>query len=424
MALVYLGTDFRDTALASLEHFERSADEILVALKSDGSPLDGVAVLATCNRFEVYFEASEFHSSVDFASEVIANKLNKTTDEIKGTLKVLYADAVPKHLFSVAAGLSSMIVGEQEIAGQVKRSLGKAHRLGFSSKALNQLFQKASSVAKLVTNTTNLGASGRSVITTALELADKKLQGLSGKTALLVGTGAYSRVSLAAMERQGVEKIYVFSRAGRAEKFAETHHTQPISKADLVETMAKVDLVVCASGNTDPAIDLQLSKEVADLRARRGIRQDLILIDVALSRDVEPLVGSVAGMFVIDLEELKQHAPKEHRETIKSAEAIVNAAAAEFEEQSASNSVDLVLAALHAHVGIWVDREVDAVRRKSGDDAAVDVEKSLRRVANALLHAPSVKAKELAMAGNHEDYIRAVKLLFDIQIGDRSDEEN
>lgn len=416
--MVYLGTDFHDTALTSLERFERAADRIVASLQPDDSPLDGVVVLATCNRFEVYLETDKFHQSIDFVSDAISKELGISSDEVKSTLKVLYADAVPKHLFSVAAGLRSMIVGEEEIAGQVKRSLAHSLKLGNSSKGLNQLFQRASSVAKAVTSQTQLGASGRSVITTALELANRKLNSLDGKTALLVGTGAYSRVSVAALERQGIEQIFVYSRAGRAERFAESHVTSPINSEDLAATMAKVDLVVCASGANSAAITTDLAREVSELRVQAGLKQELILIDVALSRDVEPGVAEIDGMFVIDLEQLKKHAPVEHQETIETAEEIINRAADEFETSAASKAVDPVLAALHAHVGIWVDREVDVVRKKSGDEAAVEVEKSLRRVANALLHVPSVKAKELAVEGNHDDYIRAVKILFDIQVNE------
>jgi glutamyl-tRNA reductase len=316
----------------------------------------------------------------------------------------------------VASGLESMIVGEEEISGQVKRSLSQAHRHGYASKNLNHLFQNAATVAKSVTTETGLGASGRSVITTALDVAGEHLKGFEGKKALLIGTGAYSRVVAAALQRMRVEEIYVYSRSGRAEKFSNNHETHPVRKDQLVEVMSEVDLVVSASGAQGFAVDEVLAREVASLRSSQS---PLILIDVSLSRDVAPEVSGVGGMVVIDLERIKDRAPQEHVDSVLTAREIIHSAVSNFEESMASRTIDPVVAALRAHIGVWVEEEIESVRRKSGNGAADEVQKSLRKVTNAILHAPSVKAKELAIDGNHQDYIRAVRLLFDIDVNDR-----
>ena len=143
VALVFLGTDFHDTPLTDLEKFESASAEVLTALSPSDSVLEGVVVLATCNRFEIYFEAESFHDSMDYVTSVVAKALDVPTDVVTSMLKVLYGDSVPQHLFSVASGLESMIVGEEEISGQVKRSLTQAHQRGFVSKNLNHLFQNA-----------------------------------------------------------------------------------------------------------------------------------------------------------------------------------------------------------------------------------------------------------------------------------------
>ncbi|MFM5904521.1 MAG: glutamyl-tRNA reductase [Micrococcales bacterium] len=422
MTLVYLGTDFHDTPLPRLEQFERAAPQILESLNPQVSGVQGVVLLATCNRFEVYVEADSFHDSLERVTKIIAEQLQEEPQEILSSLKVRYADSVSRHLFSVASGLESMIVGEEEIAGQVKRSLAQAHRLGYSTKVLNQLFQSASNVAKSVSTQTGLGVSGRSIITTALELAATKLAGLENRSALLIGTGAYSRVVVAALLRLGVTDIRVYSRSGRAHKFSENHATTPVAARDLAKTMTEVDLVVSASGNSGYAVDLELARQVAELRAAAQ-KPELVVIDVSLAKDVDPLVSHVAGISVIDLEQIKAQAPQQHMDSVEAAKQIVTRAAQDFEETLATHSVDPVLTALRAHVGLWVEKEVETVRKKSGDDAATEVERSLRRVANAILHTPSVKAKELAVEGNHEDYIRAVRLLFDIEVGEVSERD-
>jgi glutamyl-tRNA reductase len=308
-----------------------------------------------------------------------------------------------------------MIIGEEEIAGQVKRSLSRAQRLGQSSKTLNQLFQTASSAAKSVTTETGLGASGRSVITTALEIAEEHTGGLGGKQALLIGTGAYSRVVASALEKLGLDEVFVYSRAGRAEKFSSTHHTTPIDSASLVETMAQVELVVSASGSTGYAIEEEIALMVSQHRADKS---PLVLIDVALSKDVAPEVSLISGMTVIDLEEIKTRAPQEHIESLATAKSIIDQCVTEFHERLTARSIDPVVSALRAHVGIWVDAEIESVRSRSGDAAAQEVQRSLRKVANAILHTPSVKAKELAIDGNQQEYVQAVRLLFDIEVND------
>lgn len=415
MALIYLGTDFHETPLTDLEHFETAAEKVLTALRPSESLLEGVVVLATCNRFEVYFEAESFHDSMDYVTTAIARELGIDSTLVTSMLKVLYGDGVPQHLFSVASGLESMIVGEEEISGQVKRSLSRSQKLGCTSKNLNQLFQHAASVAKVVTTKTGLGASGRSVITTALDVAHEDLGGLAQKKTLLIGTGAYSRVVAAAVQRLGVNEIYIYSRSGRAEKFSENHETIPVARDQLNSIMAEVDLVVSASGAKGFAVDEKLAVEVAHLRVNKP---PLVIIDVSLSKDVAPEVSRVEGITVIDLEHIKDRAPQEHLDSVITAREIIHGAVKDFESSMASRTIDPVVAALRAHIGIWVEEEIESVRRKSGSTAADEVQKSLRKVTNAILHAPSVKAKELAMDGNQADYVRAVRLLFDIEVNE------
>jgi len=417
VTLVYLGTDFHETPLEALERFERVADEVVSSLETPSEQLAGVVVLATCNRFEIYFETESFHESMDYVTRMLAEKLQVDADYVSSSLRVLYGDGVPAHLFSVASGLESMIVGEEEIAGQVKRSLARAHRLQRTSKSLNQLFQTAAKVAKEVTTQTGLGASGRSVITTALDCAAEEIDGLTGKTALLIGTGAYSRVVVAALQREGIATTYVYSKSGRAEKFAGSHGSIPVAAGELVDVMASVDLVVSSSGTAGFAVDCDLALKTKQMRVKP---QPLVFVDVSLSRDIEPGVGEIAGFSVVDLEVVRDRAPHEHVDSLISAQAIIEKEVRDFTADLASRSIDPVVTALRAHVALWVDEEVESVRRKSGDGAAGDVERSLRKVTNAILHAPSVKAKELAMQGNRDDYIRAVQLLFNVEMNDHA----
>lgn len=412
MALAFIGTDFHDTPLADLERLERRADQIRDRLIAPDSPLSGAVVLATCNRFEVYFETEAFHGGLDFAIAQVAAELHVAPDTASSLLKVLYGPSLVQHLYSVASGLESMIVGEAEISGQVKRALTHSRSVGQTTSSLERLFQTASAVSKQVSSQTGIGASGRSIVSTALELAQQKIGNLVGKRALIIGTGAYARVVSAALKNLGLANISVFSRSGRARQFALSHELTPVTNEQLDLEMARADLVVSASGSRGFAVDLDLAQRVRLLREGNG----LLFIDVALSRDVAPEVELVPGFEIIDLETLRLKAPAEHIDAVISAQEIVREAVTEFENEQKSRAADPVIAALRAHVGLWVEQEVEAVRRKSGPEAAKDVERSLHRVTNAILHTPSVKVKDLAKDGNHDDYLNAVKLLFGLEL--------
>lgn len=417
MPLVFLGTDFHDTNLTDLEKYSAVAGAVLSSLTPQDSPLEGAVVLSTCNRFEVYYEAESFHESLDYVTENIAEHLGVDAETVNSSLRVLYGDAVPQHLFSVAAGLESMIVGEEEISGQVKRALATSQKAGKASKSLNELFQSASKVSKSVSSTTGLGASGRSIITTAIDIAGEFVDQWSSARVLLIGTGAYSRVVTAALQRLGVEHIEVFSRSGRAKRFADSHNITALTGTALEQAISQADVVVSASGTTGYAVTTEIAHSALTLQKRSRV---LPIIDIALSPDVDPELSEHPLITLINLELIRMRAPQEHVDSVTTARHLVHSAVEDFEETLASHSVDPIVAALRAHIGLWVEEEIENVRKKSGDKAAYEVKKSLHRVANAFLHAPSVKAKELAVDGNHEDYIKAVRLLFDIELSDHA----
>jgi len=417
VALVYLGTDFHETSLVDLEKLERVAREVVAALAGNRGPIDGAVVLGTCNRFEIYVEADSFHDSVEYVTKRVAAQLGIDHAAASLPLKALHGRAVPQHLFAVSAGLESMIVGEEEISGQVKRALLQAQAKGIATKNLNTLFQRAATVSKKVTSETGLGSSGRSIITTALDLAIERLGGLDRASVLLVGTGAYSRVVNAALARHGVTDIAVYSRAGRAEHFSLNRETTPLSsRGELLDWLSRADLVVSASGAHGYAIDRDL------VRQALGLRQPghpLVLIDVSLSRDIDPEVAMIPECEVIDLELIRDRAPKEHVQSMVTARDIILDAVNEFERELLARSIDPVVAALRDHIAKTVDQEVASVWRKFGDAAAADVRRSLHRVTNTLLHTPTVNAKELASAGKQDEFIRAVRLLFGIEVHER-----
>jgi len=416
-----LGTNYQDVPLAELEKLERETNlirEQLFASAPEEIGLNGGVLIATCNRFEVYVESDKFHDAVEHVINVVAKASELPASYVSKILRVSYGSAVAQHLFAVSSGLESMIVGEGEISGQVKRAFTDAQKAGQTSTLIERLFQNSMNVSKRVTNATGLGDAGRSVITAALDLHQQRFGSIQNKKVLIVGTGAYARVVVAALKRLGVAEVKVYSSSGRAKLFSETHSTTAIKHADLVDALSTVDLVVSASGSREHVLTEALVEPAlaARLEATDDRPKTLRIIDMALSADVSPEAASLEGVELIDLEYVRANSSSEPTEAILAAQDLVREAVEKFETEEASRSIDPVIAALRAHVGVWVEQEVERVRRRSGNDAAAEVEHSLHRVTNALLHTPSINAKSLAKSGNHSEYVQAIKTLFNIDL--------
>lgn len=414
MALVFLGSSFRNSELRWLERLESASADIRRGLLHPGSPIESAVVLATCNRFEVYLETENFHNGLEAALETISNALGEPKDSVASQMSVLHGSAVSVHLFEVSSGLDSMIIGESEITGQVRKALTQAQQQGNLATSTQALFQSALKVSKLVSSSTGLGASGKSVVSTALQLAGGFLATEPPRRALIVGTGAYARVVTAAFKKAGVPEILIYSRSGRAESFAKQHAITAVSDEDLVQTIATADLVVSASGSKGYVITAAMMQDALE---RRVTTDQLVIVDVALAKDVDPEVANLAGCYLLDLEQLQRLTPEEHSVAIDTAREMVRKAAIEFEQQQLAKSIDPLITALRAHIGLWVDEELDSVRHRLDADTVTAIERSLTRVKNAILHTPTVKAKDLAVTGKHEDYVKAVRVLFDLELG-------
>jgi glutamyl-tRNA reductase len=397
-----------------LERLDESSSEIRERLRSSPTPINSLVSLATCNRFELYFDGEDVTGSLATIVAAIADELNEKKDLVAQSLTTLTGIDAVEHLFSVASGLDSMIIGESEIAGQVRRALTHAQKSEPLSPAIQQLFQNALRVSKMVANQTGVGVSGKSVITSALNVAAPMTFRQPPDQVLIIGTGAYARVVTAFFKNSGAEDIAVFSRSGRAEYFAKTHGIRPISSSGLVHALAESDIVISASGNSGYAIDVDL---ISTARRFRTSEKNIVIIDVALSRDVAPGVGELPGCFVLDLDQLKELTPIEHSRSIEIAREIVSTEAVNFESEQRAKTVDPVVAALRSHFAKWIDKEIDTVKNKLDADTVAEIRKSLSRVSNAVLHKPTLQAREFALSGNNADYVQAVKVLFDIELG-------
>ncbi len=382
-----------------------------------GSPaVKGAVVLATCNRYEIYGEAPHA-DDVEAARAALVGQISETSglseQLVSRSFSTHTGPDVSQHLFAVSSGLDSAVVGEREIAGQVRRALITAQQEGTASAGLVRLFQAASKTAKDVGAQTALGSRGLSIVSVALDLAIDLSEETdwSKKKVVVFGTGAYAGATMALLRERGCSDISVFSSSGRAATFVATRGGTALDGDTLHAAVAAADVMIGCSGS-DTRVE---AAELAQVRA--GSAQPLIAIDLALTHDFDPAVGELDGVELLTLESVRLAAPQEQAESLAQASAMVTGAAQAFEQEREARSVDSAIVALRRHTMNVLDAEMEKVRARHGCTAAAEeVEFALRRMVKQLLHVPTVRARELASNGQQDDYVAALETLYGITV--------
>lgn len=388
-----------------------------VASSASHSPaLSGAVVLSTCNRYEIYAEApapEDFEAARSTVVAEISHRSGLPEHTVSDAFRTHEGADVARHLFAVSSGLDSAVVGEREIAGQVRRALISAQEDGTASPSLVRLFQAASRTAKDVGTQTALGSRGLSIVSVALDLATDlaEIPDWSAKRAVLFGTGAYAGATMALLRERGCTHVEVYSSSGRAEEFAAARGGAALTPEELPGAIARADVLIGCSGSTN-------AMEAVELEAiRSDSPQQLIVIDLALTHDFDPAVGSLDGVELVTLESVRLAAPQEQAEALAEASRIVSAAAFDFESQRQARQADAAIVALRRHTMAVLDAEIEKVRARHGCTAAAEeVEFAMRRMVKQLLHTPTVRARELAAQGREAEYLAALDALYGISI--------
>ncbi|ARK03721.1 glutamyl-tRNA reductase [Cellulosimicrobium sp. TH-20] len=433
MALLSLTASHHELDLDALERLSTGAHSIGGSAVAACDVITGAVVLATCNRFELYLDvdAPLDGTGVQHATEHVARMVAEASGvevaEALASFRTRAGTEVAEHLFAVASGLDSMVVGEREIAGQVKRALETAHADGVTSSTLELLFQTASRTSKKVSTHTTLGGAGRSVVALGLDLAAAELPPWPQVRAVLIGTGSYAGASLAALRALGCDDVRVYSQSGRAEEFAAARGVEAVT--DLVAALEDADLVVSCSGARGRALAADAARPgserreqaiehvldaaaVVRARERAAVRagdepvaRPTVVLDLALHRDVDPRVADVEGVLLYDLATLAAHSPSIASELVTQARTIVDEATRAFEETRLGRAADTAVVALLADAERRVALEVAdvvALREADGDpvepDEADEIARGVRRRVHADLHRAIVAARAEAVA--------------------------
>ncbi len=372
-------------------------------------------VLSTCNRLEVYADVSRFHGGVDDVGEALAAATGIPLSDLTAHLYVHYETAAVTHLFAVAAGLESMAVGEQQILGQVRTALRVAQDAGSAGRSLGALLQRALHAGKRAHSETDLDRAGRSLVEAGLERAAGVVGPLPGAQVLVVGAGTMSGLVVATLQRAGVTRLAVANRTPeRAQRLAGPVGARVVPLPELPVALAEADVVVSCTGAVGHVVTGELAAAAA--ADRQGRLQ--VYVDLALPRDVDPATSGVPGVTVVDLDVLgRDLAGTGGGEHVDRARAIVAQEVADYLTARRAETVAPTVVALRARAREVVEAELARLAGRLPDlDVAVraEIERSVHRVVEKILHTPTVRVKQLANAPGGDAYADALRALFDL----------
>ncbi|MGH3913055.1 MAG: glutamyl-tRNA reductase [Pseudonocardiaceae bacterium] len=427
MSLLVVGLSHRSAPISVLERAAVAGTETakLVGELLEGHNVAEALLLSTCNRVEVYAVVQTFHGGLDDVTAVLARQAGTSLDDLSGHLYVHYAAAAVEHLFSVACGLDSMVVGEPQILGQLRASYAAAEQAGTIGSTLHELVQQALRVGKRAHAETGIDAEGASVVSEALAdaavaLASGGNRSLAGCRALVIGTGSMGGLAAAQLRRAGVAEIVLANRSSAAAlRLAERcvvdgTPARAVALDSVDAAVATADVVICCTGALEPVLGIA---QVAG--ARRNAAESLVVCDLGLPRDVEAGVGELAGVTLIDLttlaQRLGQRGPATQSTPVQRAHHLVAQEVHGYLVAQRTAEVTPTVTALRKRAAEVVDAELLRLQARLPElDHAVrdELARTVRRVVDKLLHAPTVRVKQLAQAGGGQTYADALRELF------------
>ena len=419
MSIVVLGVNYHTSPVTLLEKVMIPVPAMSSALRdlSEHSDIREVVILSTCNRTEVYAVAERFHSAHADILEFLCATSGLSADEIAPHLYSQYDEEAVVHLFEVTAGIDSAVLGETEIVGQVRDAWDFAMKQGTSRSTLNLLFRYALESGKRARTETGISRSTASVAHAAVEMSEEILGTLQGKRVLVVGAGEMGEGVAGALSRAGTESITVLNRtAARAQVLAAKIGALVADFSNLESELGTVDVVVTCTGAGEIIIDHDLMKRVRQVHSN-----PVLLVDIALPRDVAASVSELPGVTLRDLDHLSEWAQRgidKRSSEVGQVRVIIGEEVDRFLLDQTQRQAAPLVAQLRRFVEDIRQAEVD---RFDASLAAMTpeqrelVESISHGIINKMLHAPSVRLREAAGTPQGERLSAAVRDLFSLE---------
>lgn len=405
--LLTVGVSHRTAPVALRERLSLPNDgagHVLSELAAGAGSIHELVAISTCNRTEITVLAEEAQAAHVGLVEVLAHRGGVSTDDLEDVLFTLRDEEVPRHLFRVASGLDSMVVGEAEILGQVRRAHELAKAAGTSGPTLDRLFLDALSTGGRVRAETTIGHGAMSISSLAAQVAERELGDLSGRSVVIIGAGETAELAAAAFHQRGVAALFVANRRATRAMCLAARFEGGVAPLDrLPEMLATADIVVAATASPHPILHREAVAEVLPERDGRP----LLLIDLAVPRDIEPSVGDLEGVVRYDLDTFGKVV--EHNQTVREAEAvlaerIVDDERERFGQWMATRGVAPTIAAMHRQADDIVARVLTENAGRWETASTRDrarIEAVARAVATRILHEPTIRLRSLDPAAGH-----------------------
>ena len=419
MSVIVVGLNHRTVPLDLFEKMtvpEAKLPKALADLSSRENISESV-ILSTCNRIEIYAYAEKFHGAYQDIRNFLSEISHVAPEDFSDHLIGLFGSDAIEHLFKVSSGIDSAVIGEHEILGQVRSAWELAVEEQVVGTVLNSLFRHSLEVGKRARSETSISRNITSVSQAAVAMADKQLDGLIGKRVLVVGAGEMGEGMAKSLHAGGITELRIANRTwDRALETAERLNGKPVRLDELPQNLTEVDLLLTSTGATAAILEYGDLNEAA--RQRKG--RELLIVDIAVPRDVDPAAADLDGVTLLDMDDLREFAEKGIRareKEVSSVIEIINEELERFLNLFSARSVAPIVTQLHSRAEEIRNSELQKLFRKFPEltpEQLKGIETLTSAIANKLMHEPTVRLKDAAGTPKGERLSEALQDLFDL----------
>jgi glutamyl-tRNA reductase len=422
MSIVVVGLNHKTSPISLLERLAIPDENHIKALGElmNCDHVSEGAILSTCNRVEVYANVTKFHPGAQALRNFLSEFCHVAPEDFSDHLYTYFDEGAVAHLFRVAASVDSLIVGESEILGQVRKAVAFAEEEECVGRNLRRAFSQALIVGKRARTETGIGRNPVSISSAAVELARRAFaeQTLEGKRVVIIGAGKMGRLAVQALQTAGATETTIINRSeDRAQSLADAYGVQTRTFGELPAVLAEADIVICSTTAPRSVLDYKTTRSAMELRTRSDA---LFIVDIAVPRDVDPSVAEIDNVVLRDIEDLRALVDNNmggRLGEIAKVETIIAAELARFTRWERALEVAPAIARLVDRSEAMRVAELERFKAQMVDltpEQNEALDQMTRRMVSKILHSPISKSKEIASSTQGHVYLDALYELFEL----------